>query len=114
MIRKCANPDCDTKFHYSTRGRLFPYEVKRPAEPCRDLSAVICDKKPERATVYFWLCSRCCRRFTLEFSIPEGLVLIPLDAGGDLHVEESNSRDRDYVSRWHVRTHEHTNAAAMD
>ena len=80
VIRKCANPSCETEFRYSTKGRLFPFEIKGPVEPCRDVPAVICDNKPERATVYFWLCSRCCRRFTLEFSRADGLLLIQLDA----------------------------------
>ena len=80
MIRKCANPGCNTEFRYSTKGRLFPYEIKGPAEPCRDVPAVICEKQPERATVYFWLCSRCCRCFTLQFNMADGLVLVPLDA----------------------------------
>ncbi len=80
MIRKCANPRCNTEFRYSTKGRLFPYEIKGPAEPCRDVPAVICEKQPERATVYFWLCSRCCRCFTLQFNMADGLLLVPLDA----------------------------------
>ena len=113
VIRKCANPGCNTEFRYSTKGRLFPYEIYGPAEPCRDVPAVVC-KKPERATVYFWLCSRCCRCFTLEFSTAEGVTLIPLDAGGALHVGERNPRDRDQLNRWHVSTDEHANAAAMD
>ena len=46
MIRKCANPDCDVEFRSSREGRLFPFEIRNPTGPCRDVPAVICEKKP--------------------------------------------------------------------
>ena len=77
MIRKCANPDCDVEFRCSREGRLFPFEIRNPTDPCRDVPAVICEKKPKLATVYFWLCKRCCGQFTLQFTVSTGLRLTP-------------------------------------
>jgi hypothetical protein len=81
VIRKCANSKCNTEFRYSHEGRLFPFEIKSSEEPCRDVPAVIYDKKPGRATVYFWLCDLCCRRLTLRFSVRSGVSLTPRPAG---------------------------------
>jgi len=78
VIRKCANPDCDIEFRSSHEGRLFVFEIKNPTEPCRDVPAVICEKKPGHATVYFWLCERCCGQFTLQFTVSAGLRLTPV------------------------------------
>jgi hypothetical protein len=77
VIRKCANPDCDIEFRSSREGRLFSFEIKNPTEPCRDVPAVICEKNPGRATVYFWLCKQCCGRFTLQFTVSSGIRLMP-------------------------------------
>ncbi len=77
MIRKCANPGCDVEFRSSREGRLFPFEIKNPTEPCHDVPALICEKKPGRETVYFWLCERCCDQFTLQFTVNTGLRLTP-------------------------------------
>jgi hypothetical protein len=77
VIRKCANPGCDVEFRSSHEGRLFPFEIKNPTEPCRDVPPLICEKKPGRATVYFWLCERCCGQSTLQFTVNTGLRLTP-------------------------------------
>ena len=76
MIRECANPDCNAEFLYAHEGQLFSYEIRNPKEPCRDVPAAICKKKPGRAVVYFWLCEQCCERFTLHFTISSGVTLI--------------------------------------
>ena len=76
MIRECANPDCNAEFLYAHEGQLFSYEIRNPKEPCRDVPAAICRKKPGRAVVYFWLCEQCCERFTLHFTISSGVTLI--------------------------------------
>jgi hypothetical protein len=89
VISKCANPHCNRDFRYSHEGRLFPYEIKDPEEPCRDVPAVICEKKPGRATIYFWLCAQCCERFTLRFAVSTGLRLI------SVHSEDNANRDTD-------------------
>ena len=28
MVDKCANPHCEATFQYSSRGQLFPFEVR--------------------------------------------------------------------------------------
>jgi hypothetical protein len=76
VIRQCANPECDTEFLYADEGQLFPYEIRNPKEPCKDVPAVICKKKPGRAVVYFWLCAQCCQRFTLRFTMSSGVRLV--------------------------------------
>jgi hypothetical protein len=76
VVKKCANPNCNTEFRDFREGHLFPYEIKDPEEPCRDVSAVICEKKPGRATVYFWLCEQCCDQFTLQFTVSTGVTLV--------------------------------------
>lgn len=81
MIRKCANPACDVAFRSSREGRLFPFEIRNPTAPCHDVPAVICEKQPGRATVYFWLCERCCEQFTLRFSANSGVMLTPTCTG---------------------------------
>ena len=81
MIRKCANPACDVAFRSSHEGRLFPFEIRNPTEPCHDVPVVICRKQPGRATVYFWLCERCCDRFILRFSASSGVTLTPACTG---------------------------------
>lgn len=77
MISKCANPICNTEFRSSREGQLFPYEIKDPEEPCRDVPAVICEKRPRHATVCFWLCEQCCAQFTLQFAVSTGVTLVP-------------------------------------
>jgi hypothetical protein len=76
VIKKCANPNCNREFRYSREGHLFPYEIKDPEEPCHDVPAVICEKKPGRTTVYFWLCEQCCDQFTLQFTVSTGVTLV--------------------------------------
>ena len=92
MIRKCANPDCEVEFHCSREGRLFPFEIKNPTEPCRDVPAVICEKKPGRATVYFWLCERCCGQFALQFTVNTGVRLTPRYS--ERNADERNIRSK--------------------
>ena len=76
MITKCANPECDTEFLHSEEGQLFAYEIRNPHQPCKDVPAAICKKKPKRAVVYFWLCERCCHRLTLHFTVSSGVTLV--------------------------------------
>lgn len=84
MIQKCANPECDAEFRYVSRGRLFSFELRHPAMPCRDVPSAICERKPSHATINFWLCGNCSSKFSLHFTreaglsvtaIPEPLVL---------------------------------------
>jgi hypothetical protein len=78
MIEKCANPECSTEFRYASRGRLFSFELRNPAGPCRDVPRAICEKKPSHAAVHFWLCDICSPKFTLQFTLNAGLSLLPV------------------------------------
>lgn len=78
MISQCANPKCGTPFHYLRGGRLYRFDLRRPAEPCADVPNSICAGKPSHASVYFWLCEKCSRHYGLRFSPREGLSVSPL------------------------------------
>lgn len=93
MITKCANPDCRVEFRYSDKGQLFAYEIRNLKEPCHDVPAVICERKPGRATVYFWLCAPCSTRFTLQFTVSTGLQLVPLALDDEGDEERSLATD---------------------
>ena len=75
MVDKCANPHCEATFQYSSRGQLFPFELRSPEAPCKDVPRAICDKHPTHATICFWLCEECCRNYTLSYSTDRGLQL---------------------------------------
>lgn len=78
MIAKCANPDCSAPFRYFGEGRLFPFEIKDPSEPCRDVPNAVCVRKPRHHTIFFWLCGRCAADLTLRFDPRHGLSVEPL------------------------------------
>ena len=73
MVDKCANPNCETTFKYSSSGRLFAFELRSPNAPCKDVPHTICEKHPSHATVCFWLCERCSHYYDLSFSIHQGV-----------------------------------------
>lgn len=90
MISKCANPNCDTEFRHFNEGRIFPYQIQNPEEPCRDVPTSICERKPRIATIYFWLCGSCCERFTLQFTVHTGVRLVPLCREKDIDRKTSS------------------------
>lgn len=79
MISHFANPDCGSPFHSLRGGRLYRFDLRRPLEPCLDVPNAICASKPSHASVYFWLCRDCARKFAVRFSPRAGLSLSPLD-----------------------------------
>ncbi len=83
MIQKCANPECDAEFRYVNRGRVFSFEIRHPAAPCRDVPLAICERKPSHATICFWLCENCSSKLSLHFTMKTGLslVTVPETAG---------------------------------
>ena len=95
MVNRCSNPNCNSEFRYSCEGHLFPFEIKDLEEPCRDVPAVICNRKPGRATVYFWLCEQCCSQFTLQFTVSAGVTLVPMhsERDADRHCARSQVRE---------------------
>lgn len=78
MVSHCANPDCRVPFHHLRGGRLYRFEIRSPQSPCADVPNVICSEKPSRATVFFWMCVECCRKFGLKFDSDNGIQLVPL------------------------------------
>ncbi len=78
MISTCANPSCGTEFHYLRGGRLYRFDLRRPNQPCADVPNAICDSKPSQASVYFWLCGECARKYALRFSSRQGVSVFPL------------------------------------
>ena len=84
MVSHCANPDCGVPFHYLKGGRLYRFEIKSPEMPCADVPNAICSEKPSRATVFFWMCVDCCRRFSLKFDPCAGVQLVPLTSPNQL------------------------------
>jgi hypothetical protein len=80
MIKTCANPACAAPFRYWRGGKLFRCEVKAPSEPSRDVSDQICQLKPIRSSVFFWLCENCCLTMTLSFDAHTGLAIVPISS----------------------------------
>ena len=97
MIQKCANPECGSEFRYSNRGRLFPFEIRHPKAPCRDVPSAICSMKPSHATILFWLCENCAPRFTVRFTPETGLSIaaFPRSQGS----QSKKSSDQELVQR---------------
>jgi len=78
MISKCANPDCNTDFHYLRGGRLYRFDLRETRQPCKDVPNTICEAKPSHASVFFWLCDECSLQYTLHFSTRKGITVLPL------------------------------------
>jgi hypothetical protein len=43
-----------------------------------DVPNAICASKPSHASVYFWLCCDCSRKYTVRFSSYQGVSVVPL------------------------------------
>ena len=71
MLSKCANPACDTSFHYLHDGRLFQMETGGASAEALQL------KKTPRKVEYFWLCNRCAAEMTLKYEQGTGVVAVP-------------------------------------
>lgn len=66
MITKCANPSCDTPFHYFRGGRLYCFELR---------SETLGVRSQRRLTVHFWICARCNDTLSLQFDTKRGVFL---------------------------------------
>ena len=66
MYLKCAHPECASDFDYA-QGRLFRFR-QTPAQ----------EKQPAHwhGVKHYWLCSRCCEIFTIEYQNGLGVVLL--------------------------------------
>jgi hypothetical protein len=77
MISKCANPACSNRFRHFGAGKLFPFEIKHPSEPCSDVPNAVCLRKPHHHTIFFWLCRNCAAAMTVHFDPQQGARVIP-------------------------------------
>ena len=66
MNLKCVHPECPSDFDY-TQGRLF-----------RLKQTPVHEKQPSHwhGMKHYWLCSRCCESFTVEYQKGLGVVLM--------------------------------------
>lgn len=66
MYLKCAHPDCSSDFDYG-QGRLFrfqqtPNQAQQPSH--------------WHAVKHYWLCTRCCESYTIEYQKGVGVLLM--------------------------------------
>jgi hypothetical protein len=66
MYLKCAHPDCSSDFDYG-QGRLFRFQ-QTPAQ----------EQQPTHwhAVKHYWLCTRCCESYTVEYQKGVGVLLM--------------------------------------
>ena len=66
MYLKCAHPDCTSDFDYG-QGRLFRFQQSPQQET----------RPPHwHAVKHYWLCTRCCENFTIEYQKGVGVLLM--------------------------------------
>jgi len=66
MYLKCAHPDCFSDFDYA-QGRLFRIKPTPPQT-----------QQPSHwhAVKHYWLCTRCCENYTIEYQKGVGVLLM--------------------------------------
>jgi hypothetical protein len=66
MYLKCAHPDCSSDFDFG-QGRLYRFQQTPQQE-----------KQPSHwhAVKHFWLCTRCCENYTIEYQKGVGVLLM--------------------------------------
>lgn len=65
MYLKCAHPDCDADFDYGQR-RFFRFQQFPRQDPSSTSS---------HGVKHFWLCTRCCETFTIDYQSGVGVLL---------------------------------------
>ena len=66
MYLKCAHPDCSSDFDYG-QGRLFRFQQSPQQEN---------QPKHWHAVKHYWLCTRCCENYTIEYQKGAGVLLM--------------------------------------
>lgn len=66
MYLKCAHPDCSSDFDYG-QGRLFRFQQTQRQEK---------QSTHWHGVKHYWLCSRCCEDFTIEYQKGLGVLLL--------------------------------------
>jgi hypothetical protein len=77
MLSKCANPDCNTPFHYLRDGKLYQIDTANSAEQGAALQFISEPKRPHKIE-FFWLCGLCSASMTLTFQRGKGVITVPL------------------------------------
>ncbi len=88
MLSKCANPTCCASFRRLTEGKLFQVETCYSNNPQDGENG---KRSTQRRTEYFWLCSDCCRGFTLV-SANGRVTTVPLPEENQLISPESHRK----------------------
>jgi hypothetical protein len=57
MVNHCANPQCCKPLHYLREGRVYVFDVTRPAAN---------GERTPRRMEHFWLCGACSEIYLLE------------------------------------------------
>jgi hypothetical protein len=57
MVNHCANPQCCKPLHYLREGRVYVFDVTRPASA---------GERIPRRMEHFWLCGACSEMYFLE------------------------------------------------
>jgi len=76
MVAKCANPECTVPFLYLHEGKLFRVDMPSATHP-PDSVVNASDRKPVRKVEFFWLCSGCAARMTLNLDEVAGVTVQP-------------------------------------
>jgi hypothetical protein len=71
MVSQCANPQCAARFRYLHQGKVFLVERKNGNGNSRNAASRL---------EYFWLCSDCAPRMTLETEQGSGVVRVAENA----------------------------------
>jgi hypothetical protein len=66
MYLKCAHPDCSSDFDYG-QGRLFRFQQTPQQEK---------QASHWHAVKHYWLCTRCCESYTIEYQKGVGVLLL--------------------------------------
>jgi len=62
MVAKCANPQCDARFHYLGEGQLYCFEPRRGQDGVAE---------------YFWMCDECATEHGLDLR-EDGIVPVAM------------------------------------
>lgn len=89
---KCANPACLTSFHWHEGGKFFRFRPD-PVPPSK-----FGPKIRSTEVRHFWLCERCCHKFTLVYAEGHGVMVKPTML--ELPVSEENKELASAAVTW--------------
>jgi len=78
MLSKCANPSCSNPFLYLREGKLFRFEMVRPANGNGNGQGPDDTQKLLHRLEYFWLCDSCASQMTIVRSEGGDVRTMPL------------------------------------